>query len=56
MKKIILTLGLIAFLGLTATSCSTDDSGLDSKKASADNAIIQGDGTKDLPKPTGPRL
>lgn len=58
MKKIILTFGLIAFLGLSATSCSTDDSALETTTndlgtgttgtgtgGSTDN------GDKDLPKP-----
>ena len=50
MKKFILTLGLVAFLSLTATSCSTDDSGLNDNKS-----VSAGDGTKDLPKPTTPK-
>lgn len=51
MKRTILTLALIAFLGLTATSCSTDDSGLETKQTSADGAIVQGNGDRDLPRP-----
>ena len=54
MKRTILTLGLIAFLGLTATSCSTDDSALDSKQTSADFSL--GNGDRELPKPTPPKL
>jgi len=51
MKRFILTLGLVTFLSLSAASCSTDDSGLnDNKSVSAD-----GDGVKDLPKPTTPK-
>ena len=51
MKKFILALSLVTFLSLTTTSCSTDDSGLnDNKSVSAD-----GDGVKDLPKPTTPK-
>lgn len=54
MKRTILTLGLIAFLSLTATSCSTDDSALDNgTNKSADFTF--GDGTKELPKPTTPK-
>jgi len=57
MKRTILTLGLIAFLSLTAASCSTDDSALDNKSTSADGGftLTPGDGTKDLPKPTTPK-
>jgi len=51
MKRTILTLALIAFVGLTATSCSTDDSGLENKQTSADNTIVLGNGDRDLPKP-----
>lgn len=54
MKRSLLTLGLIAFIGLTAASCSTDDSALND--ASADtitNTIVApiDNGDKDLPKP-----
>jgi hypothetical protein len=56
MKKIILTLGLVTFLGLSVTSCSTDDSALDNKQTSADNTIVLGNGDRELPRPTGPRL
>ena len=53
MKRSILTLGLIAFISLTAVSCSTDDSALDNKNTSADFAL--GNGDKELPKPTTPK-
>ncbi len=55
MKKNLLILGLVAFLGLTATSCSTDDSDMntetqaDSFPAGGTTPIDNGD--KDLPKP-----
>lgn len=49
MKKIILTFGLVAFLGLTAASCSTDDSALNND-ASADTFQYD-NGDKQLPKP-----
>jgi len=55
MKRTILTLGLIAFLGLSAASCSTDDSALDTNKTTSADGFGFGDGTKDLPKPTPPR-
>ncbi len=52
MKKSLLTLGLIAFISLTATSCSTDDSGLMNESADDATVIIPVDnGDKDLPKP-----
>lgn len=56
MKRLILTLGFIAFLGLTATSCSTDDSALenDAKQAGGGLGIVFppiDNGDKDLPKP-----
>lgn len=51
MKRAILTLALIAFVGLTATSCSTDDSAMETKQTSADGAIVLGNGDRDLPKP-----
>jgi len=51
MKKSFLILGLIAVLGLSTVSCSTDDSALD---ASADNLTI-GNGDIALPKPTTPK-
>jgi len=49
MKKIILTFGLVAFLGLTAASCSTDDSALNNE-TSADY-VPHDNGDRDLPKP-----
>jgi ABC-type Fe3+-citrate transport system substrate-binding protein len=49
MKRIILTFGFIAFLSLTAASCSTDDSALND--TSADGTIKIDNGDKDLPKP-----
>ena len=55
MKKIILTFGLIAFLGISATSCSTDDSALETAATSTgtgsgtDGSTDNGD--KELPKP-----
>lgn len=55
MKKSILTLSLIALLGMTAVSCSTDDSALNNDANSAElsnNVSITIDnGDKDLPKP-----
>ncbi|MCW4468323.1 hypothetical protein OGH69_05045 [Flavobacterium sp. MFBS3-15] len=53
MKKFILSFALIATLGLTTVSCSTDDSALET---SADNAITQpGPGDIALPRPTTPK-
>lgn len=49
MKKAILTLGLIAFLGLSATSCSTDDSALETETSANGHTLDNGD--RDLPKP-----
>lgn len=52
MKKSLLTLGLIAFVGLTAVSCSTDDSAIED--TSADNTLIVSpidNGDIELPKP-----
>lgn len=57
MKKSILTLGLLAFIGLTAVSCSTDDSvmetsGYDSPNTGGVKPLPTFDnGDKDLPKP-----
>lgn len=55
MKKIILTFGLIAFLGLSATSCSTDDSALETTTNDLGTGTGTGgstdNGDKDLPKP-----
>ena len=53
MKKSLLTLGLIAFLSLTAASCSTDDSAINDN-TTADGLVNPGgfdNGNKDLPKP-----
>lgn len=53
MKKFILTIALVATLGTTFVSCSTDDSALET---SADNAIGQpGNGDIAIPKPTTPK-
>jgi len=51
MKRTILTVAFIALLGLTATSCSTDDSAIETKQTSADNGIVLGNGDRDLPRP-----
>ncbi|MEE1896704.1 hypothetical protein GN157_08580 [Flavobacterium rakeshii] len=52
MKKSLLTLGLIAFVGLTAVSCSTDDSALEDTSA-GDSTIVApiDNGDVELPKP-----
>jgi hypothetical protein len=50
MKKTFLTLAIVAFLSLTATSCSTDDSALNDD-TSADLIIKADNGDRDLPKP-----
>ncbi|AXG73047.1 hypothetical protein DVK85_01870 [Flavobacterium arcticum] len=56
MKKNLLILGLVAFLGLTATSCSTDDSDMNTE-TQADGIPFPNTGTpvdngdKDLPLP-----
>lgn len=47
MKKLLLTLGLIAFLSVTAVSCSTDDSAIDDTTT---DIIKPDNGDKDLPK------
>ena len=54
MKKNLLILGLVAFLSLTATSCSTDDSDMNTEQADSlptgsTNPVDNGD--KELPKP-----
>ena len=53
MKKVILTLGLIAVLSASAVSCSSDDSALTTNNTTADD-FSTGTGTdngnKDLPK------
>lgn len=54
MKKSILTLALLALLGLTAVSCSTDDSALTNDTNSTVLAPSTGtidNGDKDLPPP-----
>ncbi|QEE49320.1 hypothetical protein FUA48_06935 [Flavobacterium alkalisoli] len=58
MKKSLLTLGLIAFVSLTAVSCSTDDSALED--TSADNTFVStpspvDNGDIELPKPPAGR-
>lgn len=54
MKKFILTIALVATLGTTFVSCSTDDSAL--TDTSADNAISEpGNGNISIPKPTTPK-
>lgn len=53
MKKIILTLSLVAFIGTSLVSCSTDDSALEND-TKADGFGISApidNGDKDLPKP-----
>jgi len=56
MKKIIFTLGLVATLSLSMTSCSTDDSALE-QNTSADTSLGTGtgDGNVNLPKPPTPK-
>ncbi len=51
MKKVLLTLGLVTFIGLTAASCSTDDSALEEN--ATDYGVVKpiDNGDKDLPKP-----
>jgi hypothetical protein len=49
MKKIILTLSLVALISTSFVSCSTDDSALE-KDASGDTSIDHG-GDIQLPKP-----
>ncbi len=55
MKKFILTIALVATLGTTFVSCSTDDSAL--TDTSADNGLGQqpGNGDISLPRPTTPK-
>ncbi|MFL9836651.1 hypothetical protein ABS768_04025 [Flavobacterium sp. ST-75] len=52
MKKSLFTLGLIAFVGLTAVSCSTDDSALEDTSA-GDTTIVApiDNGDVELPRP-----
>lgn len=49
MKKFILALSLVAFLSVSAVSCSTDDSALET---SADGNTTLDNGDRDLPRPT----
>ncbi|MDV6168217.1 hypothetical protein R1T16_07250 [Flavobacterium sp. DG1-102-2] len=53
MKKIILTLALVSFIGTSLVSCSTDDSGLqqETKADGFGGGVIPGPGDKELPKP-----
>lgn len=55
MKKLSLTFGLIALLGLSTVSCSTDDSAL--TDTSAENMVADklGNGDIGLPRPTTPK-
>jgi hypothetical protein len=50
MKKNLLILGLVAFLGLSAVSCSADDSYMNDDEQA--NVVIPADnGDKEFPKP-----
>jgi hypothetical protein len=51
MKKIILTLSLVALISSSFVSCSTDDSALQNDTANADLGVQIDNGDKDLPKP-----
>ncbi|WP_159799313.1 hypothetical protein [Flavobacterium sp. MK4S-17] len=54
MKRTILTLGLIAFLGLSAASCSADDSDMQTTQADdvqTGNIGTIDNGDRELPKP-----
>jgi len=53
MKNTILTLSFVAVLGLTAVSCSTDDSALenDIKSTELNSDVTLDNGDKDLPRP-----
>lgn len=53
MKKIILTLALVSFIGTSLVSCSADDSGLqqETKADGFGSGAIPGPGDKELPKP-----
>lgn len=52
MKKIILTLCLVAFVGSSLVSCSADDSAMQDSNAADLGIVIPVDnGDKDLPKP-----
>lgn len=50
MKKTILALSFVAFLSVTAVSCSTDDSALNNDTQAGTVPILD-NGDKDLPKP-----
>jgi hypothetical protein len=53
MKKIILILALVSFIGSTTVSCSTDDSALE-QETKADGfgtGLPVDNGDKDLPRP-----
>lgn len=51
MKKIILTLSLVALISSSFVSCSTDDSALQNDAANTDLGLQIDNGDKDLPKP-----
>jgi len=52
MKKLFLTLGLVALLSFSATSCSTDDSALEtSSETLTPTTPTMDNGDRDLPKP-----
>lgn len=51
MKKIILTLSLVAVMSSSFVSCSTDDSALENDTTNADLGLQIDNGDKDLPKP-----
>ncbi len=54
MKKNLLILGIVTFFGLTAVSCSTDDSDMNADmetQAELIPPIDNDNGDKDLPKP-----
>lgn len=53
MKKIILTLALVSFIGSSLVSCSTDDSGLqqETKADGFGSGTPFDNGDKELPKP-----
>ncbi|WP_181369477.1 hypothetical protein [Flavobacterium album] len=55
MKKFILTIALIATLGATTVSCSTDDSALTDTSADSLGQQLPGNGDVGLPKPTTPK-
>ena len=53
MKKIILILALVSFIGSTTVSCSADDSPVqqETKADGITGGGVLGNGDKDLPKP-----